>query len=95
MTNAIRVARRALLLLLLAWLPALGFAQSDPVAAREVDALVADIAGLKSAVFIRNGSQYDAAKAAEHLRLAREARERLAGGGTDDDRPDVDVREPS
>ena len=31
----------------------------------------------------------------KYLRLAREARERLAGGGTDDDSPDVDVREPS
>lgn len=71
MTNAIGIARRALLLLLLAWLPALGFAQSDPVAAREVDTLIADIAGLKGAVFIRNGSEYDAAKAAEHLRLKR------------------------
>jgi len=46
-------------------------AQSDPVAAREVDALIADVAALRSAVFIRNGSEYDAAKAAEHLRLKR------------------------
>lgn len=31
----------------------------------------------------------------KYQRLAREARQRLAGGGTDDDSPEVDVREPS
>ena len=71
MTTAIRVARCILLPLLLAWLPATAFAQSDPIAAREVDALIADVAGLKGAVVIRNGSEYGAPKAAEHLSLKR------------------------
>lgn len=71
MTAAFRIAHCVLLSLLLASLPVLASAQSDPVAAREVDALIADVAGLKGAVFIRNGSEYDAAKAAEHLRLKR------------------------
>ena len=31
----------------------------------------------------------------KYQRLAREARQRLAGGGTDDDSPEVDVRETS
>ena len=31
----------------------------------------------------------------KYQRLAREARQRLAGSGTDDDSPEVDVREPS
>ncbi|MFT3805749.1 DUF5329 family protein [Arenimonas sp.] len=64
--------RQAIVALLLALcLPGLAMAQSDPVAAREVDALIADIAALKGAIFIRNGSEYDATKAAEHMRLKR------------------------
>lgn len=66
------LGRRIAFALLLAWfLPAIAMAQSDPVAVREVDALIADIAGMKGATFIRNGSEYDAAKAADHLRLKR------------------------
>lgn len=70
--NTLPRFRRIAFALLLAWfLPAAAWAQSDPVAAREVDALIADVATLGNAVFIRNGSEYDAAKAAEHLRLKR------------------------
>ena len=36
--------------------------------AQKIQALIAAIEGLKGAVFIRNGSEYDAAKAAAHLR---------------------------
>ena len=68
----IAIIRRVLVALSLALcLSGTATAQSDPVAAREVDALIADVAALRSAVFIRNGSEYDAAKAADHLRLKR------------------------
>lgn len=71
MMNFPRLRRFAFVLILAWFLPAAAWAQSDPAASREVDALIADIAGLKGASFIRNGSEYDAAKAADHLRLKR------------------------
>ena len=36
--------------------------------AAKIEALIASVEQLKGAVFIRNGSEYDAAKAAAHLR---------------------------
>jgi hypothetical protein len=35
--------------------------------AQKIEALISSVGGLKGAVFIRNGSEYDAAQAAEHL----------------------------
>jgi len=45
--------------------PALGDAQ-------KIDALIQAVAELRGAVFVRNGSEYDAKAAADHLRLKRE-----------------------
>jgi uncharacterized protein DUF5329 len=36
---------------------------------QKIEALIQSIAELKDAVFVRNGSEYDAAAAADHLRL--------------------------
>jgi len=39
---------------------------------QKIDALIQAVADLRGAVFIRNGSEYDAKAAADHLRLKRE-----------------------
>lgn len=39
---------------------------------QKIDALIVSVEKLPGAVFIRNGSEYDAVKAAAHLRLKRE-----------------------
>ena len=49
-------------------LPAL-LAAREPREQTRIDALLASVENLKGGVFIRNGSEYDAAKAASHLRL--------------------------
>ena len=54
------------------------FAVSSSVEARKIEHLIAAVEQLGNAKFIRNGSAYDAAKAADHLRLKlREAGERV------------------
>ena len=40
--------------------------------AQKIDALIQTVGGLRGAVFIRNGSEYDGQAAADHLRLKRE-----------------------
>lgn len=40
--------------------------------AQKIDALIQAVADLRGAVFIRNGSEYDAKAAADHLRLKRQ-----------------------
>ena len=55
------------------------FGASSPVEARKIEQLIAAVERLGNAKFIRNGAAYDAAKAADHLRLKlREAGERVA-----------------
>ena len=39
---------------------------------QKIEALIASVAELRGAVFIRNGSEYDAKVAADHLRLKRQ-----------------------
>ena len=39
---------------------------------QKIDALIQSVADLHGAVFIRNGSEYDAKAAADHLRMKRE-----------------------
>lgn len=39
---------------------------------QKIEALIASVAELRGAVFVRNGSEYDAKAAADHLRLKRE-----------------------
>jgi hypothetical protein len=39
---------------------------------QKIAALIESVAGLRGAVFIRNGSEYDAKAAADHLRLKRD-----------------------
>jgi uncharacterized protein DUF5329 len=54
-------------------------AAPDPVEARKIERLIAALAQLGNAKFIRNGTAYDAGKAADHLRLKlREAGDRVA-----------------
>ena len=52
---------------------------SSPVEARKIEQLIVAVEQLGNAKFIRNGSAYDAKKAADHLRLKlREAGDRVA-----------------
>ena len=61
------------------WTGALLAQSSSSVEARKIEHLIAAVARLSDAKFIRNGVAYDAAKAAEHLRLKlREAGARVA-----------------
>ena len=54
-------------------------AAPSPVEARKIEHLIAAVEQLRDAKFIRNGTAYDASKAADHLRLKlREAGERVA-----------------
>jgi len=54
-------------------------AAPSPVEARKIEQLIAAVERLGNAKFVRNGTAYDAAKAAEHLRLKlREAGDRVA-----------------
>ncbi len=57
--------RRTFVILLLL-IPALLFAR-DAREQQRIDYLFASLASLKGAVFIRNGTEYDAAKARDHL----------------------------
>jgi hypothetical protein len=71
-----RSALSAFALALLAWTAA---AAPNPVEARKIEHLIAAVEQLQNAKFIRNGTAYDARKAADHLRLKlREAGERVA-----------------
>ncbi len=56
----------ALMLLTLLVLPAFG--QQD-VERQKIAYLIDSVASLQGATFIRNGTEYDAARAAEHMRL--------------------------
>ena len=57
---------------------AAALAAPDPVEARKIEHLIAAVAQLPNAKFIRNGAAYEANKAADHLRLKlREAGERV------------------
>ena len=59
--------------LAVALLAATAAAQQPPLSeAEKIDALIRTVADLRGAVFIRNGSEYDAKAAADHLRLKRE-----------------------
>ncbi|HJY79453.1 MAG TPA: DUF5329 family protein [Burkholderiales bacterium] len=52
---------------------------SSPVEARKIEQLIAAVERLENARFIRNDATYDAAKAADHLRLKlREAGDQVA-----------------
>ena len=54
-------------------------AAPSPVEARKIEHLIAAVEQLENAKFIRNGTAYDASKAADHLRLKlREAGDRVA-----------------
>lgn len=46
-------------------------AQQSAIEQHRIDYLIASVAALKNASFIRNGKAYDAARAASHLRLKR------------------------
>ena len=49
------------------------YAQQPPLSdEQKIEALIASVAGLRGAVFIRNGSEYDGKAAADHLRTKRE-----------------------
>src|SRR4030095_10306532 len=70
-----RAALSSFALALFTWTAA---AAPDPVEARKIEHLIAAVAQLGNAKFIRNGAAHDAGKAAEHLRLKlREAGERV------------------
>ncbi len=43
--------------------------EHEPLEQRRIDYLIASVATLKNASFIRNGQAYDAARAASHMRL--------------------------
>ena len=45
------------------------FAARADAEQKKIDYLIASVAALEGATFIRNGSEYSAAKAADHLRL--------------------------
>jgi hypothetical protein len=70
-----RTSKALAIFFLLGFLVAPAFSQQD-VEQRKIDYLLSSIADLHDAVFIRNGSEYDAPRAADHLRLKL----RYAGG---------------
>jgi hypothetical protein len=41
----------------------------DNIEKKKIDFLISSVENLKGAIFIRNGSEYDGKKAAEHLRM--------------------------
>jgi hypothetical protein len=57
---------------LLALLFALGAESPAPTEEQKIEALIRSVAELRGAVFIRNGSEYDAKAAADHLKTKRE-----------------------
>lgn len=60
---------KALLSLLLSLFATVSLAQSaPPTEHQKIEALIASVEHLPGAVFIRNGSEYSGAQAAEHLR---------------------------
>jgi hypothetical protein len=72
----VRSALSIFSLVLFSWAAA---AAPSPVEARKIEHLIAAVEQLGDAKFIRNGTAYDAKKAADHLRLKlREAGERVA-----------------
>jgi len=58
----------ASLLLALVFAP-IALAKTPPAEVRKIEALIAAVESTPEAVFIRNGSEHDAAAAADHLRL--------------------------
>jgi hypothetical protein len=56
------------LLFAIGWLSAPAQGQPDAERAR-IDYLIESVAGLHAATFVRNGGEYDAQQAADHLRL--------------------------
>ncbi len=65
------LTRRVLLVLSLLLLSLSAVAAATTHADREIDALIASVAQLKGATFIRNGSEHSATDAASHLQLKR------------------------
>jgi hypothetical protein len=61
--------RAALSIFALALFIGTAAAAPSPVEARKIEQLIAAVEQLRDAKFIRNGTAYDAAKAADHLRL--------------------------
>lgn len=60
---------KSLLILLLALLLPFAASAHAPTEAKKIEALIVSVERLPGAVFIRNGSEYDGKKAAEHLRM--------------------------
>lgn len=70
---------RYLLLSLLLSIGILAHGDIAPLEARKIDYLIAAIETMPNALFIRNGTAYDARRAADHLRLKlRNAGSRIA-----------------
>lgn len=66
MRNPLQIAA---LLLLLGLLSSTALARMTMTQPQKIESLILSIQQLKNAIFIRNGSEYSAEKAAEHLRL--------------------------
>ena len=62
--------------LCLALVPSVEAAAAPPEEQKKIEALIAHVASLKKAVFIRNGKEYDAASAAKFLRGKWEANDK-------------------
>ena len=62
--------------LCLALVPSVEAAVAPPEEEKKIEALIAHVASLKKAVFIRNGKEYDAASAAKFLRGKWEAHDK-------------------
>ncbi|MEK7948863.1 DUF5329 family protein [Luteolibacter soli] len=62
--------------LCLALVPSVNAATAPAEEAKKIEALIAHIASLKKAVFIRNGKEYDAASAAKFLKGKWEANDK-------------------
>jgi len=62
--------------LLLALVPSVNAAGAPPEERAKIEALIAHVASMKKAVFIRNGKEYDAASAAKFLRGKWEAQDK-------------------
>ena len=67
--NRVRAAMRALVVLLPCVLFAAPAVARQDVEKRRIEYLIASVADLRGATFIRNGDEYTAAQAAAHLRL--------------------------
>jgi hypothetical protein len=74
-----RSALPVLVLAVVVWTCSALAQSSSSLEARKIEHLIAAVAQLSDAKFVRNGAAYDAGKAADHLRLKlREAGERVA-----------------